>query len=102
MGRTHTYRLGLEWTGNTGSGTATDGGYQRTHGLRHPSKPDLPGSSDAAFRGDPARWNPVELLVASLSACHLLVYLHQAALAGVADSVAFPVIHLPTTLVAAP
>ena len=83
MSRTHTYRLGLEWTGNTGSGTASYRGYERSHVLRHPSKPDLPGSSDAAFRGDPSRWNPEELLVASLSACHMLVYLHQAALAGV-------------------
>jgi organic hydroperoxide reductase OsmC/OhrA len=82
-GRTHTYRLGLEWTGNTGTGTATYRGYERSHVLRHPSKPDLPGSSDAAFRGDPSRWNPEELLVASLSACHMLVYLHRTALAGV-------------------
>jgi len=83
MSRTHTYRLGVEWTGNTGNGTATYRGYERTHVLRHPSKPDLAGSSDAAFRGDGSRWNPEELLVASLSACHMLVYLHQAALAGV-------------------
>ena len=83
MSRTHTYRLGLEWTGNSGSGTATYRGYQRSHVLRHPSKPDLAGSSDVAFRGDRSRWNPEELLVASLSACHMLVYLHQAALAGV-------------------
>jgi organic hydroperoxide reductase OsmC/OhrA len=83
MSRTHTYRLGLEWTGNTGSGTASYRGYERTHVLRHPSKPELPGSSDAVFRGDPTRWNPEELLVASLSACHMLVYLHEAALAGV-------------------
>ena len=83
MSRTHTYRLDLECTGNTGDGTASYRGYERTHVLRHPSKPDLPGSSDAAFRGDASRWNPEELLVASLSACHMLGYLHQAALAGV-------------------
>lgn len=82
-GRTHTYRLRLEWTGNTGSGTSTYRGYERSHVLRHPSKPELADSSDAAFRGDPSRWNPEELLVAPLSACHLLVYLHLAALAGV-------------------
>jgi organic hydroperoxide reductase OsmC/OhrA len=81
--RSHRYHLGLEWTGNTGTGTATYRGYERSHVLRAPTKPDVPGSSDAVFRGDPARWNPEELLVASLSACHMLVYLHQAALAGV-------------------
>jgi organic hydroperoxide reductase OsmC/OhrA len=93
MSRTHTYRLGLEWTGNTGSGTASYRGYERTHVLRHPSKPELPGSSDAVFRGDPTRWNPEELLVASLSACHMLVYLHEAALAGPARRRAQEVLH---------
>jgi len=36
-----------------------------------------------AFRGDRYRWNPEELLVASLSACHKLWYLHLAAGAGI-------------------
>lgn len=83
MSRTHHYRLELAWTGNAGAGTATYRGYQRTHRLHAAGKPDLPGSSDAVFRGDPDRWNPEELLVAALSACHKLGYLHQAALAGV-------------------
>jgi organic hydroperoxide reductase OsmC/OhrA len=43
----------------------------------------IPGSSDPAFRGDAARWNPEELLVAALSACHKLSYLHLCAVAGV-------------------
>jgi organic hydroperoxide reductase OsmC/OhrA len=46
-------------------------------------RPDLAGSSDAAFRGDAARWNPEDLLVASLSSCHMLWYLHLCAEAGV-------------------
>lgn len=83
MAQTHTYELSLVWTGNAGTGTAQYRGYQRDHVVRAPGKPDLLGSSDAAFRGDGARWNPEELLVAALSACHQLVYLHQAALAGV-------------------
>ncbi len=41
------------------------------------------GSSDPSFRGDPSRWNPEELLVAALSTCHQLAYLHEAASAGV-------------------
>ena len=35
------------------------------------------------FRGDAARWNPAELLIAALSACHQLWYLHLCADAGV-------------------
>jgi len=83
MTKTHTYQLSLEWTGNAGTGTSQYRGYQRDHVVRAPGKPELLGSSDAAFRGDRERWNPEELLVAALSACHQLVYLHQAALAGV-------------------
>ena len=83
MVRTHRYQLSLEWTGNAGTGTAQYRGYRRDHVVRAAGKPDLLGSSDAAFRGDHTRWNPEELLVAALSACHQLVYLHEAARAGV-------------------
>ena len=83
MPASHTYELGLQWTGNTGTGTASYRSYERTHELRAPGKPVLVGSADVAFRGEADRWNPEELLVASLSACHLLSYLHQAAVAGV-------------------
>jgi organic hydroperoxide reductase OsmC/OhrA/catechol 2,3-dioxygenase-like lactoylglutathione lyase family enzyme len=47
------------------------------------AKPTIPGTADPAFRGDPTRWNPEELLVASLSQCHMLEFLAQAARAGV-------------------
>ena len=45
-------------------------------------KPPLAGSSDPHFRGDADRWNPEELLVAALSQCHLLAFLHAAATAA--------------------
>jgi organic hydroperoxide reductase OsmC/OhrA len=80
---THLYTVELEWTGNTGAGTTSYAGYGRDHVLSVPGKPDLAGSADPQFRGDPARWNPEELLVASLSACHQLWYLHLCAEAGV-------------------
>jgi organic hydroperoxide reductase OsmC/OhrA len=40
-------------------------------------------SSDPVFRGDGSRYNPEELLVASLSACHMLWLLHLAADANI-------------------
>jgi organic hydroperoxide reductase OsmC/OhrA len=84
-GREHRYQVALEWTGNTGTGTAGYRTYERRHEIGAPGspKPRIPGSSDPAFRGDAARWNPEELLVASLSACHQLWYLHLCADAGV-------------------
>jgi organic hydroperoxide reductase OsmC/OhrA len=82
-GRDHHYDVRLEWTGNTGAGTPSYDGYQRAYVLRADGKPAIIGSSDPAFRGNPARWNPEDLLVASLSACHHLWYLHLCAEAGI-------------------
>jgi len=82
-GRSHRYRVTVTWTGNRGDGTASFRGYGRDHAITAQGKPPIAGSSDPAFRGDPARWNPEELLVASLSACHKLWYLGLCAQAGV-------------------
>jgi organic hydroperoxide reductase OsmC/OhrA len=72
----HSYSVAVEWTGNLGEGTRTYRGYSRDHVISVNGKPDLPGSSDPSFRGNPARYNPEELLLASLSTCHMLWYLH--------------------------
>jgi organic hydroperoxide reductase OsmC/OhrA len=82
--KTHRYAVTVKWTGNTGTGTSGYRSYGRQHEITAESgKPPIPGSSDPAFRGDPSRWNPEELLVASLSACHKLSYLHLCAVAGI-------------------
>jgi organic hydroperoxide reductase OsmC/OhrA len=83
MARTHSYETTVTWTGNTGSGTSGYRDYERSHEISAAGKPAIPGSSDPAFRGDPARWNPEELLVASLSQCHMLWFLHLCSAAGV-------------------
>ena len=72
MARSHTYRVRLDWTGNQGHGTASPGSYSRTHTIRAPGEPPVAGSSAPGFRGDAMCWNPEELLLASLSACHQL------------------------------
>jgi organic hydroperoxide reductase OsmC/OhrA len=79
----HSYTIRTEWTGNLGEGTATYRAYSRDHVISATGRPDLPGSSDPAFRGDASRWNPEDLLVASLSSCHMLWYLHLCAQAKV-------------------
>ncbi len=81
--RVHTYRVVLEWTGNDGRGTSDYLSYRRDHLISATSKTPIRGSADGAFHGDPARWNPEELLVSSISACHQLWYLHLCADAGV-------------------
>jgi len=72
----HTYEVRVDWTGNDGEGTKTYRSYRRDHTIASEGKPQIQGSSDPSFRGDRARYNPEELLVASLSACHMLWYLH--------------------------
>ncbi|MRW86288.1 OsmC family peroxiredoxin [Pseudoduganella sp. FT26W] len=79
----HHYQVDVEWTGNRGSGTSGYRDYDRNHTISADGKPAIPGSSDPAFRGDAARWNPEDLLVASASACHKLWYLHLCAEAGI-------------------
>jgi organic hydroperoxide reductase OsmC/OhrA len=82
--REHHYRVTTTWTGNLGTGTSDYGAYSRDHEITIAGKSGpLPGSSDAAFRGDPARYTPEELLVASLSTCHMLWFLHLCADAGI-------------------
>ena len=82
MGQHH-YKLTLAWTGNNGTGTLNYRGYERSHTIHLENKPDLLLSSDPAFRGDKTRHNPEDLLVASLSSCHMLWYLHLCSEAGV-------------------
>ncbi|UWF78291.1 MULTISPECIES: OsmC family protein [Microbacterium] len=79
----HRYALTATWTGNRGTGTSGYRDYSRDVTLRIPGKPDLLASSDKPFRGDPSRWNPEDLLLAALSECHLLSYLHACVTAGV-------------------
>ncbi|MFI7611668.1 OsmC family protein [Nonomuraea terrae] len=83
MSREHTYRTVVTWTGNKGTGTSGYRDYGRDHELSAAGPPVIPGSSDPSFRGDPSRWNPEQLLVGSLSQCHMLWYLHKCATAGV-------------------
>lgn len=77
--KAHSYSVQVKWTGDLGQGTGGYRAYERTHEISAAGKPDILGSSDPAFRGDPTRYNPKELLVASLSACHMLWYLHLCA-----------------------
>jgi organic hydroperoxide reductase OsmC/OhrA len=80
---THEYTVGVEWQGNRGTGTSGYRDYSRELVVSAVGKHLLEGSADKPFRGDPARWNPEELLLAALAQCHLLSYLHVAVTVGV-------------------
>lgn len=82
MNLEHHYAIEVEWTGNRGTGTSGYRGYGRDHVIRANGKHDLAGSSDRVFFGDTDRWNPEELMVAALSQCHMLSFLHVAVAHG--------------------
>jgi organic hydroperoxide reductase OsmC/OhrA len=83
MSRTHRYDVTVTWRGDLGEGTSSYRAYSRSHQVTAEGRSPIDGSSDPTFRGDPQRWNPEQLLVGSLSQCHLLWYLHLCAAGGV-------------------
>ena len=78
MSKSHRYQVKIEWTGNLGEGTRGYKSYARSHRISAPGKEPILASSDPAFRGDPMKYNPEEMLVASISTCHMLWFLHLA------------------------
>ncbi|HEY7336783.1 MAG TPA: OsmC family protein [Bryobacteraceae bacterium] len=84
MEREHKYRVSNTWSGNLGTGTSHYRAYGRNYELSAEGKAaSIAGSSDPHFRGDAGRYNPEELLVAALSACHMLAFLHLCADRGI-------------------
>ena len=83
MTRQHHYKVTIKWTGNKGKGTKDYRSFGREHTISINEKPDILGSSDPAFLGDKTKHNPEDLLVSSLSTCHMLWYLHLCSETGV-------------------
>ncbi|HWL77528.1 OsmC family protein, partial [Microbacterium sp.] len=78
----HSYEAQVEWTGNRGEGTRHYRSYDRTWNLAAPGKPVVACSNDPLLGGDPTKYNPEDLLLSAVSACHMLWYLHLASRAG--------------------
>ncbi|MEX2347287.1 MAG: OsmC family protein [Balneolaceae bacterium] len=72
----HIYHVQTRWTGNLGEGTSAYRSYSRNYNIHVKGKPVLEGTSDPAFLGDPEKYNPEEMFIAAISACHMLWYLH--------------------------
>lgn len=79
----HRFSASTEWLGNLGTGTSDYRSYGRDNRVTAAGKTPIDGSSAKPYRGDPQRWNPEELLIAALSQCHMLSYLHVAASNGI-------------------
>lgn len=83
MSKEHKYSLKIEWTGNKGTGTSDYRSYDRSHTISLANKVDIFASADPAFLGDATKYNPEEFLLAALSSCHMLWFLHLCADKGV-------------------
>jgi organic hydroperoxide reductase OsmC/OhrA len=82
MGEAH-YHAKLVWSGGALGPTKSVDSYSREFRAELEGKPPLRGSADPAFHGDPALYNPEDLLLSALSACHMLSYLAVCAHAGI-------------------
>lgn len=83
MSKVHAYPARVVWTGNRGEGTAHYEGYDRTWDLAVEGKAVVSCSNDPLLGGDPAKYNPEDMLIAAVASCHMLWYLHLAAKAGI-------------------
>ncbi len=79
MTNQHAYALDLSWTGKTEDPRT----YDRSYILSGNGKTEIAGSADPASRGDTTKWNPEEMLLASLASCHMLWYLYLCAAAKI-------------------
>jgi organic hydroperoxide reductase OsmC/OhrA len=79
MSDTHTFETTLAWPADTAQKLPPDPAFSRNSVLAAPGKPVIVASSPAVFGGEPARYNPEEMLLLSLSQCHMLTYLAIAA-----------------------
>jgi len=80
----HEYTARVTWTGNRGEGTTHYRAYDRSWNVETPGKPVIHCSNDPLLGGDPGLHNPEDMLIAALSACHMLWFLHYASDAGIA------------------
>jgi len=75
----HRYEVHVAWSGETRGYES----YSRAHRIAINGKPTIAASADPAFLGDAELPNPEDMLLAALSACHMLWYLHLCAVRGV-------------------
>ena len=79
------YRATIDWALKGGE-DFPNGRYSRGHSVAFEDGPEVPGTASAQVVGN--KWavagavDPEQMLVASISACHMLSFLHVARLAG--------------------
>ena len=83
MAREHLFEAKLTWTGAAAGSTSSYQAYSRQFQVEMQGKSSITGSAAVPFLGDASLHNPEDLLLASVTACHLLSYLALAARRGI-------------------
>lgn len=82
---TRKFPVHIRWDGNLGTGTSGNAEFSRAHTIGFPGAPvpSLPGSAAPDFRGDKERYNPEQLLVASVAQCYMMTLFYLALKSGI-------------------
>ena len=83
MPNEHIYKIGLQWTGVSTINSRKKLSYERIYELTFENKPNLMGSADATFHGDPKLYNPEEMLLSALSSCYMMSFFYLCGLKNV-------------------
>ena len=83
MAREHAFSARVVWTGGHRLPELSYESYSRDFVVRAEGKPQISGSGPRVFLGDDSRWSPEDLMVVTLSSCHMLTYLALASRAGI-------------------
>jgi organic hydroperoxide reductase OsmC/OhrA len=71
------FNVGLTWLSQNKNFTYNE--YSREYTIHAEGKPELIGTAAPEYKGSHEHYNPEDMLIASLSACHMLSYLALAA-----------------------
>lgn len=80
MKNAHIYTLDLIWKGNPNQTTIKN---DRIYEVAIAGKPSFMGSADQIFHGKPELYNPEDLLLSALAACHMMSYFYVCRKAGI-------------------
>ena len=75
MAQIHEFFAHVDWTGAQKGATTDYKTYSRDYDILIDGRPTIKGSAAPPFLGTDDRYNPEDMLLASLSACHMLSYL---------------------------
>ena len=73
---THQFKIELDWKLPLKTNNNHQRTYIKSHTIYIKDKPNLEVSAAKVFKGDPKLYNPEDLLLSSLTSCHMMSYLY--------------------------